>query len=88
MIRQPRAAFGGRVLAGAARGRCDLMYRAQVTPGWLRVSSSRVGQDEGSDIDDDLSHLEEEYSKLRVNWFPGHMVKATRIIREKLKQVL
>lgn len=88
MIRQPQASLGGRVLAGAARRRCDLMSRPQATFGWLRVSSCRVGQDEGSDIDDDLSHLEEEYSKLKVNWFPGHMVKATRIIREKLKQVL
>lgn len=36
---------------------------------------------------DELLRLEDEYSNLKVNWFPGHMVKATKIIREKLKQV-
>lgn len=39
------------------------------------------------DNDDDLQQLEEEYATLKVNWFPGHMVKATKVIKEKLKQV-
>lgn len=39
-----------------------------------------------SDNDHDLQQLEEEYAKLKVNWFPGHMVKATKVIKEKLKQ--
>lgn len=34
-----------------------------------------------------MLRLEDEFSTLKVNWFPGHMVKATKIIREKLKQV-
>lgn len=51
---------------------------------WARsCQTSRVA----AEPPDDLSHLEEEYGKLKVNWFPGHMVKATKIIREKLKQV-
>lgn len=41
----------------------------------------------GHDPDNELLQLEEEYSTLKVNWFPGHMVKATKVIREKLKQV-
>lgn len=38
--------------------------------------------------DGELLRLEGEYAALKVNWFPGHMVKATKVIREKLKQVL
>lgn len=35
-----------------------------------------------------LQHeLDKEFSTLKINWFPGHMVKATKVIREKLKQV-
>lgn len=41
----------------------------------------------GRDPDEQLLQLENEYSTLKVNWFPGHMVKATKVIREKLKQV-
>ena len=52
----------------------------------LLAESRRACQDE-RETDDNLSNLEDEYSKLKVNWFPGHMAKATRIIREKLKQV-
>ncbi|CAM9633066.1 unnamed protein product, partial [Scytosiphon promiscuus] len=42
----------------------------------------------GAEANDELlQQLEEEFSTLKVNWFPGHMVKATKVIREKLKQV-
>lgn len=52
------------------------------------VVTSRCFQAQGPNASPDESQeLEEEYAKLRVNWFPGHMVKATNIIREKLKQV-
>lgn len=48
---------------------------------------SVTGMDENP-TDSELMRLEEEYATLKVNWFPGHMVKATKVIREKLKQVL
>lgn len=35
----------------------------------------------------DIHAWENEYADLKVNWFPGHMVKATNAIREKLKHV-
>ncbi|CAM9474100.1 unnamed protein product [Ectocarpus sp. 8 AP-2014] len=47
---------------------------------------SVTGMDENP-TDSELMRLEEEYATLKVNWFPGHMVKATKVIREKLKQV-
>ncbi|CBN77688.1 Mtg1, mitochondrial YlqF-like GTPase [Ectocarpus siliculosus] len=47
---------------------------------------SVTGMDENP-TDSELMRLEEDYATLKVNWFPGHMVKATKVIREKLKQV-
>lgn len=35
----------------------------------------------------DLREWEPEYADLKINWFPGHMVKATNVIRDKLKHV-
>lgn len=57
-------------------------------PNLAAVSSRRFQAQDASAAPDDSQELEEEYAKLKVNWFPGHMVKATKIIRDKLKQVL
>lgn len=57
-------------------------------PNPAAVTSRRFQAQGASAAPDDSQDLEDEYSKLKVNWFPGHMVKATKIIREKLKQVL
>lgn len=35
----------------------------------------------------DLRKWEPEYADLKINWFPGHMVKANNVIRDKLKHV-
>lgn len=51
------------------------------------VLSAGAGEEGPADGSELLHQLEDEYSTLKVNWFPGHMVKATKVIREKLKQV-
>lgn len=56
-------------------------------PNAAAVTSRRFQAQGPSAGPDDSQGLEDEYAKLKVNWFPGHMVKATKIIREKLKQV-
>lgn len=56
-------------------------------PNPAAVSSRRFQAQDASAALDDPKELEDEYAKLKVNWFPGHMVKATKIIRDKLKQV-
>ncbi|CAM9787139.1 unnamed protein product, partial [Laminaria digitata] len=57
-------------------------------PNPTAVITSRRFQAQGTSAasPNDSQELEDEYAKLKVNWFPGHMVKATKIIREKLKQ--
>lgn len=52
-------------------------------------SSAQVGGREitGGGEEVDLRAWEQEYADLKINWFPGHMVKATNSIREKLKHV-
>ena len=84
-------------LATASRRGTVLMHRCQLQHQTLSASPTAAASPRsrstnkpppvGHDPDKELLQLEDEYSTLKVNWFPGHMVKATKIIREKLKQV-
>ena len=71
---------------------CQLRQQAQTAAGVAasqrrRESTAKSSAEAREEPHDELLQLEEEYATLKVNWFPGHMVKATKIIREKLKQV-
>ena len=72
--------------------RCQRQHQRYSTAAAAPASPSRKSRDKpppavGHEPDEELLQLEDEYSTLKVNWFPGHMVKATKVIREKLKQV-
>ncbi|CAM9305618.1 unnamed protein product [Ectocarpus sp. 12 AP-2014] len=82
------------VLARARRRRAvthRYQHSAAAVPAPHRSFSSSGSHEYVTGIDENPTHselmLEEEYATLKVNWFPGHMVKATKVIREKLKQV-
>lgn len=54
---------------------------------WVMLNSRRGVSSTVLPDEADMSSWEDGHARLNVNWFPGHMVKATRIIREKLKHV-
>ncbi|CAN0336275.1 unnamed protein product, partial [Discosporangium mesarthrocarpum] len=47
----------------------------------------RVRSKAGSNAESGVRGWEEDYDSPRVNWFPGHMAKATKGIGDRLKQV-
>ena len=34
-----------------------------------------------------IVHMDQNFEKLNIQWFPGHMTKAQRMIEEQMKQV-
>lgn len=66
---------------------CQRQQRQPTSSQRSWTSTDKPSAAVGHDPDKELLQLEDEYSTLKVNWFPGHMVKATKVIREKLKQV-
>lgn len=83
------ATAGRRGTAVVLTHRCQRQQQPHSTaaapPSWR--SADKPPAAVGHDPDRELLQLEDEYSTLKVNWFPGHMVKATKVIRDKLKQV-
>lgn len=71
------------------RGACflyrDQSSQASVIP--TSLFSTKEADSAAGAADNDIRDMEADYAELKVNWFPGHMVKATKVIREKLKQV-
>jgi hypothetical protein len=48
---------------------------------------SAVPQEAAAVVQEPADHWEDSFTGIRVNWFPGHMVKAQRLMRTRLKQV-
>jgi hypothetical protein len=72
------------MLSTLSTARTALMLRSSASLSSKRLLSVQIADAAAQEPSD---HWEDSFTGIRVNWFPGHMVKAQRLMRTRLKQV-